>query len=46
MPVESESRFFLIATERRGMESILDVVRARKGQVLTIEAPALGVGWP
>ncbi len=37
---------FLIATEWRGMENIPDVARARTGQVLTVEAPAPGVGWP
>ncbi len=37
---------FLIATEWRGMENMPDVARARTGQVLTIEAPAPGVGWP
>jgi len=37
---------FLIATEWRGMENIPEVARARTGQVLTVEAPAPGVGWP
>ena len=37
---------FLIATEWRGMENIAEVARARTGQVLTVEAPAPGVGWP
>ena len=37
---------FLIATEWRGMENIPEVIRARTGQVLTIEALAPGVGWP
>jgi sugar lactone lactonase YvrE len=37
---------FLIATEWRGMEHIPEAARARTGQVLTIEAPAPGVGWP
>ncbi len=37
---------FLIATEWRGMEHIAEVARARTGQVLTLEAPAPGVGWP
>lgn len=37
---------FLIATEWRGMDKIPDVARARTGQVLVIEAPAPGVGWP
>ena len=37
---------FLIAAEWRGMENIPDVARARTGQVLTIQAPAPGAGWP
>ena len=37
---------FLIAAEWRGMENIPEVARARTGQVLTIEVPAPGVGWP
>ncbi|HEX2711382.1 MAG TPA: SMP-30/gluconolactonase/LRE family protein, partial [Candidatus Acidoferrales bacterium] len=37
---------FLIVTEWRGMEKITEVARARTGQVLAIEAPAPGVGWP
>jgi sugar lactone lactonase YvrE len=35
---------FLIATEWRGAESMAD--GSRTGQVLTVEAPARGVGWP
>ncbi|HXB73860.1 MAG TPA: SMP-30/gluconolactonase/LRE family protein [Candidatus Acidoferrales bacterium] len=37
---------FVIAAEWRGMDHILEVARARTGQVMTIEAPAPGVGWP
>jgi sugar lactone lactonase YvrE len=37
---------FMIAAEWRGMEKIGEVARARTGKVLTIEAPAPGVGWP
>ncbi len=37
---------FLIVAEWRGMENIPEVARARTGQVLTIEAPSPGVGWP
>ena len=43
---EGRRTLFLIATEWRGMERIPEVARARTGQVLTIEAPAPGVGWP
>jgi len=37
---------FLIVAEWRGMEHIPEVVRARTGQVLTVQAPAPGAGWP
>jgi sugar lactone lactonase YvrE len=37
---------FMIATEWRGMNEIPEVARVRTGQVLTIDAPATGVGWP
>jgi len=37
---------FLIATECRGMDKIPELALARTGKVLTIEAPAPGVGWP
>ncbi len=37
---------FLIATEWRGMEKMPEVARARTGQILAIEAPAAGAGWP
>jgi sugar lactone lactonase YvrE len=37
---------FIIATEWRGMNEIPEVARARTGQVLAIDAPATGVGWP
>jgi sugar lactone lactonase YvrE len=37
---------FMVATEWRGMDRIAEVAQARTGQVLTITAPAPGVGWP
>jgi len=37
---------FMVAAEWRGMEKIPEVARARTGQVLTIDAPAPGAGWP
>jgi len=37
---------FIIATEWRGMEKMAEIAQARTGQVLTIEAPAPGAGWP
>jgi sugar lactone lactonase YvrE len=36
---------FLIATEWRGMDKIPEVAQARTGLVLTVYAPAAGVGW-
>jgi len=43
---EDKSTLFIIATEWRGMANIAQVARERTGQVLSIEAPAPGVGWP
>ena len=37
---------FLLAAEWRGTDQVADVVAARTGQVLTVPAPAPGVGWP
>lgn len=37
---------FMVVTEWRGMEKVAEVAQARTGQVLAIEAPAPGVGWP
>jgi sugar lactone lactonase YvrE len=37
---------FAVATEWRGMEKLTEVAQARTGLVLTVEAPAPGVGWP
>ncbi len=37
---------FLIAAEWRGMDQIPEVARARTGQVLALDAPAPGAGWP
>jgi sugar lactone lactonase YvrE len=41
-----KTTLFLIVTEWRGMDQIPEVARARTGQVLTVKAPAPGVGWP
>ena len=41
-----KSTLFVVATEWRGMEKVAEVAQARTGQVLTVEAPAPGVGWP
>jgi sugar lactone lactonase YvrE len=37
---------FMLAAEWRGPENMDDVINARTGQVLVVEAPARGVGWP
>jgi sugar lactone lactonase YvrE len=37
---------FMLTTDWQGTESVEDVINARTGQVLVIEAPAPGVGWP
>ncbi len=37
---------FIVTAEWRGMDKIQEVAKARTGQVLTIEAPVPGAGWP
>jgi sugar lactone lactonase YvrE len=37
---------FMLVAEWRGPDSIDDVIAARSGQVLVVDAPASGVGWP
>lgn len=37
---------FMIANEWKGMDKIAEVALERTGQVLTVDAPAPGVGWP
>jgi sugar lactone lactonase YvrE len=37
---------FLLTADWRGTEGVEDVVNARTGQVLVVDAPAPGVGWP
>ncbi|HEY9378847.1 MAG TPA: SMP-30/gluconolactonase/LRE family protein [Jiangellaceae bacterium] len=37
---------FMLTAEWRGTEDVGDVVQARTGQILVIDAPAPGVGWP
>jgi len=43
---EHGRRLYIVATEWRGMDKIAEVVQARTGQLLSIEAPAPGAGWP
>jgi sugar lactone lactonase YvrE len=37
---------FMVATEWRGMEKVVEVAQARTGRVLAVDAPAPGFGWP
>jgi sugar lactone lactonase YvrE len=37
---------FMLTAEWRGTEAIEDVIESRTGQVLVVDAPAAGVGWP
>ena len=37
---------FMLTAEFRGTNAIEDVIKARTGQVLVVDAPAPGVGWP
>lgn len=39
-------RLFMMAAEWRGPANMAAMAEARTGQVLTVEAPAPGVGWP
>lgn len=43
---EEGRTLFVAATEWRGMDKIDEVAQARVGQVLAVEAPAVGAGWP
>ena len=43
---QDRQTLFLLAAEWRGTDQVADVVAARTGQVLTVPAPAPGVGWP
>ena len=42
----TRTTLFIVANEWRGMDKIPEVVQARTGQVLAVEAPAPGAGWP
>jgi sugar lactone lactonase YvrE len=37
---------FMLTAEWRGTEQVEDVIEARTGQILVVDAPAPGVGWP
>jgi sugar lactone lactonase YvrE len=37
---------FMLTADWRGTEAVADVIEARTGQVLVVDAPAPGVGWP
>jgi sugar lactone lactonase YvrE len=37
---------FLLAAEWHGIEGVDDAIAARTGQVLVVDAPAPGAGWP
>ena len=37
---------FMLVADWRGPEHVDDVLAARTGQVLVVDAPASGVGWP
>jgi sugar lactone lactonase YvrE len=37
---------FMLTADWRGTERVEDVVKARTGQVLVVDAPAAGLGWP
>ena len=37
---------FMLTAEWRGTEAMEDVIAARTGRILVVDAPAAGVGWP
>ena len=37
---------FMLTAEWHGTEGVDDAVKARTGQILVVDAPAPGVGWP
>jgi sugar lactone lactonase YvrE len=37
---------FMLTADWRGTEGVEEVLKARRGQVLVVDAPAAGVGWP
>jgi sugar lactone lactonase YvrE len=37
---------FMLVANWRGPENVDGVIEARTGQVLVVDAPAKGVGWP
>jgi sugar lactone lactonase YvrE len=37
---------FMLTAEWRGTGQVEDVIKARTGQILVVDAPASGVGWP
>jgi sugar lactone lactonase YvrE len=37
---------FMLTADWGGTEGVEDVIEARTGQVLVVDAPAPGVGWP
>lgn len=36
----------MLTAEWRGTGQVEDVIKARTGQILVVDAPASGVGWP
>jgi hypothetical protein len=36
----------MLTAEWQGTQAVDDVINARTGQILSIDAPAPGVGWP
>lgn len=37
---------FMLTVDWHGTEAVEDVIAARTGQVIVVDAPAPGVGWP
>jgi hypothetical protein len=45
-PTGDRRTLFMLVADWRGPENVDDTVEARTGQVLVVDAPASGVGWP
>jgi sugar lactone lactonase YvrE len=40
------TKLFMMAADWRGTDGVQSAIAARTGQVLVVDAPAPGVGWP
>jgi sugar lactone lactonase YvrE len=43
---EDRTTLFMMAAEFQGLDKLDELFRSRTGKLLTVPAPAPGVGWP